>query len=94
MMELLRPLMRPHRLIMIALAAGIVWWCVVALDWSWLPDYWDNGLIAQGLWTTIWMLAASWAIGLFLAIWLGLAQATGPWFLALPAKGFCSVITR
>lgn len=92
MMELLRPLMRPHRLIMIALAAGIVWWCVVALDWSWLPDYWDNGLIAQGLWTTIWMLAASWAIGLFLAIWLGLAQATGPWFLALPAKGFCSVI--
>ena len=92
MIDALRPLMRPHRLVMIAIAIAIVWWCVVALDWSWLPDYWQNGLIQQGLWTTIWMLAVSWAIGLFLAIWLGLAQAAGPWYVALPAKGLCSVI--
>jgi len=92
MIEALRPLMRPHRLIMIAIAIAIVWWCAVSLNWSWLPDYWNNGLIQQGLWTTTWMLVVSWAIGLFLAIWLGLAQAAGPWYLALPAKGFCSVI--
>lgn len=92
MIAALRPLMRPHRLIMIAIAAAIVIWCAVSLDWSWLPTYWNNGMIQQGLWTTVWMLVLSWAIGLFLAIWLGVAQATGPWYVALPAKGFCSII--
>lgn len=92
MIAALRPLMKPHRLILILLAVALVWWCAVSLNWSWLPEYWNNGLIQQGLWTTVWMLVVSWALGLFLAIWLGLAQAAGPWYVALPAKGFCSVI--
>jgi polar amino acid transport system permease protein len=32
------------------------------------------------------------AIGMALAIPLGLAQAVGPWYLAVPARVFCSVI--
>ncbi|MFC2968855.1 ABC transporter permease [Acidimangrovimonas pyrenivorans] len=92
MIAALRPLMRPHRIVLILLAVGAVAWCAWNLNWSWLPDYWNNGMILQGLWTTLWLLAVSWAVGLFMAVWLGLAQAAGPWFLALPAKGFCSVI--
>ncbi len=90
--ELLRALAQPHRLILILIAAAVVALCTVYLDWSWLPEYWNNGLILEGLWTTIWLLALSWAVGLFFAVWLGLAQAAGPWYLALPAKGYCSVI--
>ncbi|WP_127901605.1 ABC transporter permease [Solirhodobacter olei] len=86
------PMMKTHRLVLLALAVAFFGWLWWTLDWSWLPDYINNGLILAGLWTTIWMLVVSWAVGLFLAIWLGLAQASGPWYLALPAKGFCSVI--
>lgn len=89
---LLRPLLKPHRLIMLAIALAIVLFCVFRLRWDWIPHYWNNGLILQGIWTTIWILVLSWGVGLFAAVWLGLAQATGPWYLAMPAKGFCSVI--
>lgn len=90
--ELLRGLMQPHRLTLIVIAVAVVAVCAVTLDWSWIPTYWSNGLILQGLWTTTWLLLVSWAVGLFIAVWLGLAQASGPWYLALPAKGYCSVI--
>lgn len=88
----LRPMMRPHRLVMLAIGLAIVASCAYYLDWSWIPEYWNSGLILQGIWMTIKLLVVSWAVGLFLAIWLGLAQAAGPWYLAMPAKGFCSVI--
>ncbi|MBI1218941.1 MAG: ABC transporter permease subunit [Rhodobacteraceae bacterium] len=88
----LRPMMKTHRLVMLAIALIVVGACAYYLDWSWVPTYWNSGLILEGLWTTIWLLVLSWAIGLFLAVWLGLAQAAGPWWLALPAKGYCSVI--
>lgn len=92
MRAFLRPMMQTHRLVLLAIGLGIFIWCALALDWSWLPTYIDNGILLIGLWTTIWMLVLSWAMGLFFAVWLGLAQAAGPWYLALPAKGFCSVI--
>jgi polar amino acid transport system permease protein len=92
MIEALRPLMKTHRLIMLALAVGAVAWCAYALRWDWFPTYWNSGLILTGLETTIFLLVFSWTIGLFFAIFLGLAQASGPWYLALPAKGFCSLI--
>ncbi len=88
----LRPMMRPHRLVLLGIGIAVVVLALVYLDWSWIPEYWQSGLILEGLWTTIWLLAFSWAMGLFLAVWLGLAQAAGPWYLALPAKGFCSLI--
>lgn len=92
MISFIRPMLRPHRLIMLAIAVGLVLWCALSMRWDWVPTYWNNGLILQGLWTTLWILVVSWLVGLFFAVWLGLAQAAGPWYLALPAKGFCSVI--
>jgi polar amino acid transport system permease protein len=46
----------------------------------------------QGLWRTIWILAVTCALGFLLAIPLGLAQAAGPWYLAAPARAFCTAI--
>lgn len=82
----------PRRIVMAAIAAGIVVWCVLALNWTWLADPKYQGLILQGIWTTIWILVVTMVLGMTLAIPLGLAQAAGPWWLALPAAGFCGLI--
>ncbi|MGO4839348.1 ABC transporter permease subunit, partial [Rhizobiaceae sp. 2RAB30] len=55
-----------------------------------LPQYYDLALV--GLWRTIWILVVTCVLGLALAIPLGFAQAAGPWWLAAPAKAFCTVI--
>ncbi|MDZ7907797.1 MAG: ABC transporter permease subunit [Gemmobacter sp.] len=81
----------PHRIVMAALFAALVVWCVMTLRWDWLPRH-DLGLAAQGIWRTLWLLALSLLLGMTLAIPLGLAQAAGPWWLALPARSFCTVI--
>lgn len=86
----MKALLRPHRIVMLAIALAIVGWCVVSLRWDWLPKYLP--LAAQGIWRTLWILAASVGMGMLLAIPLGLAQSAGPWFLAAPARVFCSVI--
>lgn len=86
----LRALAQPHRLIMIAVALGLVIWCIFALRWDWLPKY--APLALMGLWRTIWLLVVSTLLGILLAIPLGLAQAIGPWYLSAPAKVFCTVI--
>ncbi len=92
MSKLLRPLLRPHALVMLALALAVVLYAALTMRWDWIAHYWANGMILNGLVTTLWLLGVSWAVGLFFAVWLGLAQAAGPWFLAMPARGFCSVI--
>ena len=79
----LRGIMQPHRLVMLGLALLLVWWCVTALRWDWLPEYLP--LMVQGVWTTIWILVVTMVLGMLLAIPLGLAQAAGPWYLAKPA---------
>ncbi len=80
----------PHRLVLAAIGAGLVIWCAVSLRWDWIPQY--AGEMAQGVWRTIWLLVLSVAIGMALAIPLGLAQAAGPWWLAAPARAFCTVV--
>jgi polar amino acid transport system permease protein len=82
--------LQPHRLVLLALGIALVAWCAVALRWDWIPAY--AGEMAQGVWRTIWLLVASVAIGMALAVPLGLAQAAGPWYLAWPAQGFCTII--
>jgi polar amino acid transport system permease protein len=67
-------------------------WCVLALNWTWLAEPKYQGLILQGIWTTIWILVVTMVLGMLLAIPLGLAQAAGPWWLALPARLFCGLI--
>ncbi|SEO11839.1 amino acid ABC transporter membrane protein 2, PAAT family (TC 3.A.1.3.-) [Gemmobacter aquatilis] len=85
-----RAFWQPHRLVMAAVALALVAWCALTLRWDWLPDY--LGLAPLGLWRTIWILLASVTLGMALAIPLGLAQAAGPWWLAWPARAFCTVI--
>ncbi|MGR3462942.1 MAG: ABC transporter permease [Roseovarius sp.] len=89
-MTALRPLLRPHRLILMAIFAAFVIWCAYALRWDWLPKY--APLAIQGLWTTIWLLVVTSVLGMMLAIPLGMAQAIGPWYLSAPARAFCTVI--
>lgn len=86
----MKELFQPHRIVLMALFAGFVLWCAVSLRWDWIPQYLP--LAAQGLWTTIWILVASIALGFPLALLLGMAQAVGPWYLAWPAKVLCTVI--
>jgi polar amino acid transport system permease protein len=79
-----------HRIVMALIGAAIVVWCIFALRWDWLPKY--VPLMAEGIWRTLWILVVTSVIGFFLAVPLGLAQAAGPWYLATPARVFCTVI--
>lgn len=89
-MTALRAWLRPHRVVMLALLVAVVLWCAFSLRWDWLPKY--APLALEGIWRTIWILVVTTVLGFLLAIPLGLAQAVGPWYLAAPARGFCTVI--
>lgn len=86
----MKGLMQPHRLVMLALAVGLVVWCAVGLRWDWLPKY--GPLMIEGMWRTVWILVVTTVFGFLLSVPLGLAQAAGPWYLAKPAQIFCTVI--
>jgi len=60
------------------------------MDWSWLPIYGPQFI--DGIWITIQLLLISLAIGISLAIPIGLVKVTGPRPLAMLARGFCTVI--
>lgn len=87
---MIRALMQPHRIVMMAIAAALVVWIILAGNWDWLPKYLP--MIVQGVWRTIWLMVLSVVIGFALAVPLGLAQASGPAVLAIPARVFCTVI--
>ncbi|WP_027146419.1 ABC transporter permease [Mesorhizobium sp. WSM3626] len=80
----------PHRIILIVIAITLVTAAAVFMRWDWLPDYYT--LAVAGLWTSIWILIVTCVFGFVLALPLGLAQVTGPNWLSLPAKAFCTVI--
>lgn len=82
----------PRRIVMAGVGLAIVAWCVLALNWSWLANPKYQGLLLQGVWTTVWILVVTMVLGMALAIPLGLAQAAGPWWLATPARLFCGLI--
>lgn len=84
------PLLQPHRLLLMAIAAGLVVAAATFMRWDWIPNYYDLAL--QGIWRTIWILVVTCVLGMLLAIPLGLAQAAGPWWLSMPASAFCTVI--
>ena len=86
----LSAILRPHRLVIIAIAVALLILMAVKMRWDWLPDY--AGMLVAGLWVTILLLIASTVLGLMMAIPLGLAQAAGPVFLAWPARIFCTII--
>lgn len=82
--------LKPHRIVLIAIALAIVLGSAFFLRWDWLPQYLP--LAIQGIWRTIWLLVVTSALGILLAVPLGLAQAAGPAWLSAPAKTFCTII--
>lgn len=86
----MRDWLQPHRIFLGLLGVGLVIWCATTMRWDWLPKY--APLMVEGIWRTIWLLVLSVFLGMLLAIPLGLAQAAGPWYLATPARVFCTVI--
>lgn len=87
-----REFWKPHRIVMALIALAVVGFSVLALNWTWLHDPKYQLMIVQGIWLTIWMTFLTMAIGMVLAIPIGLAQAVGPWYLAAPARIFCTII--
>ncbi len=85
-----RSLLEPHRLFLMAVFAGLVICAAVFMRWDWLPTYGPR--LAYGVWQTIVLLFWTATIGFLLALPIGLVQVTGPWPLALLAKGFCTII--
>lgn len=82
--------LQPHRVVLLAVAAGLVVLAALTMRWEWLAQYWDLALL--GIWRTIWILVVTTVLGFMLAVPLGLAQAAGPRYLAIPARAFCTVI--
>lgn len=84
--------MIPRRLILLGLVLALAVWCTFNLRWDWLESPKYQGLILQGIWNTLWILVVTMVVGMTLAIPLGLAQAVGPWYLAVPARVFCTIV--
>ena len=57
--------------------------------WDWLPEYLPK--FVQGLWITIELFTLSLFFGFLMAIPIGLVQVTGPRWLGLLARGFCTL---
>ncbi len=89
---MLKELMIPRRLVMLAIAAFLIGLCIAYGRWDWLavPKY--QKMMLTGIWNTVTLLVLTMIIGMALAIPLGLAQAVGPWYLARPAQAFCGLI--
>lgn len=77
---------------MLAVAAVLVGLVVAYGRWDWLAEPRYQGLIVRGIGNTLILLVLTMAIGMAMAIPLGLAQAVGPWYLAIPAQAFCGLI--
>lgn len=81
---------KPHRIVLMAIAAIFVFCVVWFMRWEWVPKY--SGALAYGVGVTLLMLFATSILGFFLAVPIGLVQVTGPWPLKMLAKGFCTII--
>lgn len=81
---------QPHRVVMTGIGAALVAAAAFFMRWDWLPRYYELGLI--GLWRTLWLLAVTSVVGFGLAIPIGLVQVTGPTWLSVPARIFCTII--
>ena len=89
---MMRAFLQPHRIVLILIALGIVLLCATTLRWDWLANPKYHGLMLAGLMWTVGLTLGTMIIGMALAIPIGLAQAVGPWYLAVPARVFCTVI--
>ena len=83
-------LLKPHRIILLLIAAGLIVLVATSMRWYWLPNYY--GLLLAGIWKTLLLLVATCFLGFLLAVPLGLVQVTGPKPLAMLSQGFCTII--
>ena len=82
--------LKPHRIILLLIAAGLIVLVATSMRWYWLPDYY--GALLAGLWKTLLILVATSFLGFLFAVPLGLIQVTGPKPLAMLCQGFCTII--
>jgi polar amino acid transport system permease protein len=83
---------KPHRVVMALIGVGLVALAVIYGRWEWLANPKYQMLFVKGIWLSIWLTVVTMCVGMVLAIPIGLAQAVGPWYLAAPARVFCTVI--
>ena len=88
----MRDFLKPHRIVLLVLALALVAFCVLKLRWDWLAEPKYQIALLQGIWRSIWIMTVTMVLGMCLAILIGLAQAAGPWYLATPARVFCTII--
>ena len=81
---------KPHRIVLMAIAAILVFCIVWFMRWEWVPKY--SGRLAYGVGVTLLMLFTTSILGFFLAVPIGLVQVTGPWPLKMLARIFCTII--
>ncbi|MBK5565281.1 ABC transporter permease [Ensifer sp. 2YAB10] len=81
---------QPHRIVMMLVFAAFVVSIAVFMRWDWLPRYLPR--LGWGILVSLLMLFSTSILGFLFAVPIGLVQVTGPWFLKLPAKVFCTVI--
>ncbi len=86
----MKQFLKPHRILLMAIAAFLVILIAVNMRWEWLPRYY--GELFSGVWITLVMLVFSCILGILFAIPLGLFQVTGPKPLAQISKVFCTII--
>lgn len=89
---MLRALLIPRRLVMLGIVLVIVALIAAYGRWDWLAEPKYQALIVRGIGNTLILLVLTMVIGMALAIPLGLAQAVGPWWLAVSAQAFCGLI--
>mgnify|MGYP001817238447 FL=1 len=83
-------LLKPHRIILLLIAAGLITLVATSMRWYWLPNYY--GLLLAGIWIPLLILVATCFLGFLLAVPFGLVQVTGPKPLAMLSQGFCTII--
>nr|WP_235890860.1 ABC transporter permease [Pararhizobium mangrovi] len=77
-------------MVLLVVSVALVMLAAATMRWDWLVEYWPQILI--GVWRSVWLLVLSIVLGFLMAVPLGLAQVAGPRILALPARGFCTLI--
>jgi len=83
-------LLKPHRIVLLLIAVGLIALVATSMRWYWLPNYY--GALLAGIWKTLLILVATCFLGFLLAVPLGLVQVTGPKPLAILCHGFCTII--
>ena len=83
-------LLKPHRIVLLLIAVGLIALVATSMRWYWLPNYY--GALLAGIWKTLLLLVVTSFLGFLFAVPLGLVQVTGPKPLAMLSQGFCTII--